>query len=469
MKVKLPPNKDVVANRWRSESMWLITTSLVILAAVALAFAIAYTRKVMIPFVLALFIVTIVSPVLDFLVLRLKIPRILAATSTLIVVIFVMVLVCATLWQTGMTIVSTASDYNKEVRAMFFRGSQWAEKKWAQLQRQDESEKDQNSVNLDQVSPAPNTTPQTPPDIVETASEPEPEAYELSVTSDSLTQGYQGAQVNPLVPDEFDGTLLLEVTEKGLRAEPVKSDSPIVSSSPSVHQRPTRDLFDHDKLVDRLGNTLGGILWNMVDVLLQLLSNVLFVIIFVIFMLSGRNPRIVRTGVYAEIDQKIRRYIGTKVAISLVTGLLVWFSLFKLGIKADLAGVFGIMAFLLNFIPSLGSIISTLLPVPIALAQYHNEPFLVLLVVLIPGIIQMVMGNVIEPKLMGEGLNLHPVTILLALSFWGLLWGVVGMFLAAPMTAMIRIVLMQFDTLKPVGRLLAGDISHQKAVDTKNK
>jgi len=59
---------------------------------------------------------------------------------------------------------------------------------------------------------------------------------------------------------------------------------------------------------------------------------------------------------------------------------------------------------------------------------------------------------------MGTGLNLHPVTVLLALSFWGLLWGVAGMFLAAPMTAVIRITLMQFDTLRPVGNLLAGKL-----------
>jgi AI-2 transport protein TqsA len=79
--------------------------------------------------------------------------------------------------------------------------------------------------------------------------------------------------------------------------------------------------------------------------------------------------------------------------------------------------------------------------------------------VVIPGVIHNLIGNLIEPKLMGEGLDLHPVTILLALSFWGLLWGIVGMFLATPITAAIRIVLMQFDTLRPIANLLAGDFS----------
>ena len=111
----------------------------------------------------------------------------------------------------------------------------------------------------------------------------------------------------------------------------------------------------------------------------------------------------------------------------------------------------------MNFIPSIGSIISTLLPIPVAVASFETfGP--VVLVILIPGMIQMIIGNGIEPKLMGEGRNLHPVTVLLTLSCWGMLWGVVGMLLAVPMTAVIRIVLMQFETLRPVGDLLAGKL-----------
>ena len=116
---------------------------------------------------------------------------------------------------------------------------------------------------------------------------------------------------------------------------------------------------------------------------------------------------------------------------------------------------FGILAFLLNFIPSIGSIIATLLPIPIAAAQFQS-PWPIVYVVAVPGIIQNVIGNIIDPKIMGDELNLHPITVLLALSFWGLLWGITGMFLATPITAVLRIVLMQF---KPIGKLLAGDFS----------
>lgn len=144
----------------------------------------------------------------------------------------------------------------------------------------------------------------------------------------------------------------------------------------------------------------------------------------------------------------------------MLTGFLVWavLALFKL----ELANVFGIFAFILNFIPSIGSIIATLLPVPIAVAQFQN-PGLIFLVVGLPGAIQIIIGNGIEPKLMGQSLNLHPVTILMALSFWGLMWGIPGMFLAVPITAVFRIILMKFGTLKPIGNLLAGQLPESKA------
>ncbi len=121
----------------------------------------------------------------------------------------------------------------------------------------------------------------------------------------------------------------------------------------------------------------------------------------------------------------------------------------------DLALVFGVMAFLLNFIPNVGSIIATLLPLPLAIVQFDSTGMIVGIVV-VPGLVQMFIGSGLEPKLMGEGLQLHPVTILLALVFWGLLWGVVGMLLAAPMTAVLRLILERFEMTRPVAGLLAG-------------
>jgi AI-2 transport protein TqsA len=210
---------------------------------------------------------------------------------------------------------------------------------------------------------------------------------------------------------------------------------------------------NQDEIVRTLQNKIPGFITNAFGTALGFISSVFLVTIFVIFLLIGRNSHTIHKGIYSDIDRQVRRYITIKAAVSTVTGILVWvvLTLFNL----ELANVFGILAFLLNFIPSIGSIIATLLPIPIAVAQFDN-PWFIILVVGVPGVIQMVIGNGIEPRLLGKGLHLHPITVLLALSFWGLLWGVPGMFLAVPMTAVVRIILMKVETLKPISNLLAG-------------
>ena len=177
------------------------------------------------------------------------------------------------------------------------------------------------------------------------------------------------------------------------------------------------------------------------------------VLIFVIYLVAGRRPGGVRAGIYAEIHTKIQKYIVAKFIISATTGLLVGTILWMFGL--DLALVFGVMAFLLNFIPSLGSIISTLLPLPVAFIQFESI-WPVIGILVIPGLLQIIIGNGIEPWVMGENLDLHPVTVILALIFWGLMWGVVGMFLAVPITAVLRIALGRIETTRPFAELLAG-------------
>ncbi|MHC4528605.1 MAG: AI-2E family transporter [Planctomycetota bacterium] len=312
---------------------------------VALAVVLLYTRVVMIPFVLAVFVVSLVSPVLDFQVIHLKFPRPVAVILTLLLVAVIIALLCLVVAQAVQTIIDTARPY-----------------------------------------------------------------------SDSFVT--LAKQVFP------------KLNEWGIE-------------------------LDQKKILSDLANRIPALVTNTLGSVLGFASTVFFVLIFVMFLLAGRNPHVVRSGVYADIDQKVRRYIATKTVVSTVTGLLVWATLAVTGL--ELAGVFGILAFLLNFIPSVGSVISTLLPIPVAAAQFQN-PWLIAYVILVPGTIQMLIGNVLEPKFMGEGLHLHPITVLLALSFWGLLWGIGGMFLATPMTAVLRIILLQFDTLKPLGNLLAGEL-----------
>jgi AI-2 transport protein TqsA len=182
-------------------------------------------------------------------------------------------------------------------------------------------------------------------------------------------------------------------------------------------------------------------------------TNLLLVLIFAVYMVSGRKPHEIRQGLGGAIDQKVRRYITTKVLTSSATGFLVGLTLWLFDL--DLSLVFGLLAFLLNFIPSLGSVVATLLPLPIAIVQMESG-LMVAMVIAIPGIIQLVIGNIIEPKMMGENLDLHPITILLALIFWGLVWGIVGMLLASPITAVLKIVLERYETTRPMANVLAG-------------
>ena len=137
-------------------------------------------------------------------------------------------------------------------------------------------------------------------------------------------------------------------------------------------------------------------------------------------------------------------------------GLILWF----LGI--ELAMVFGLLAFILNFIPNVGSIIATLLPLPMVLVHPEFSWFMFLAALFVPGTIQMVIGNVLEPKMLGESLELHPITVLLSLIFWGILWGIPGMLLAAPITAVLKILLEHLELTKPLARLLEGDFQTEE-------
>ncbi len=185
----------------------------------------------------------------------------------------------------------------------------------------------------------------------------------------------------------------------------------------------------------------------------NILSSGSLVMIFLFFLVMGSGPANRRHGVYAEIDLKIQQYLSMKLATSAATGILVGIALGFL--RVELAFMFGLLAFLLNFIPTLGSIIATLLPLPVALLQFEN-PVQIALVLIIPGSIQAVLGSMLEPKLFSDSLDLHPASILLALIFWGIIWGPVGMFLAVPILVVLKIALSRLPATEAIAELLAG-------------
>lgn len=186
-----------------------------------------------------------------------------------------------------------------------------------------------------------------------------------------------------------------------------------------------------------------------------ILGNFFLILVFVFFLLVGQAASHKTPALLTDIKGSISKYIWTKFLLSFATGLLVGVFLKLVGL--DLAFMFGVLAFLLNFIPNIGSVIATFLPLPVALLQFGPGVTL-LLILLIPGGVQFFIGNILEPKLMGESLGLHPVTILFFLIFWGIVWGLPGMFLAVPITAILKYILEKIPQTRRLARLLAGEL-----------
>jgi AI-2 transport protein TqsA len=220
------------------------------------------------------------------------------------------------------------------------------------------------------------------------------------------------------------------------------------------------DETDFRQIVASPLQTVGGVLMGTTNAILELLSRSLMVFLFVTFLLIGAPGR-PDSGVWRDARISIERYLITKAVISAATGFLVWLTLNLIGI--DLALVFGLLAFLLNFIPSIGSIIATLLPLPMVLVNPNLSVAGATAAIAVPGCIQLFIGNFLEPRIMGDRLDLHPVTVLLGLMVWGMLWGIVGMLLATPIMAVIKLILARFEGGRAVADLMAGRLQPPEA------
>ena len=158
-----------------------------------------------------------------------------------------------------------------------------------------------------------------------------------------------------------------------------------------------------------------------------------------------------------KIGASIRHYLSIKTVISLLTGVFVWIWLLVIGV--DYAILWGVIAFLLNYIPNIGSIIAALPTMLLALVQlgvggmvWTGVGYLV---------VNMVMGNVVEPKIMGKGLGLSTLVVFLSLIIWGYVFGSVGMFLSVPLTMTIKVILEQNKSTQWISILL-GTIRESK-------
>lgn len=198
-------------------------------------------------------------------------------------------------------------------------------------------------------------------------------------------------------------------------------------------------------------NTLtGAVGWIM-----SVVSNGVLVLIFMVFILFGRTrPTAPRDGVQYQIELQMKRYLLSMLFMSALTGMLVGGVLAILHVPS--AWLFGFLAFVLNFIPNIGSVVATLLPLPMVLLSPDLSAAAKILAFALPMGVQTVLGNFVQPRVMGRSLDLSPVTILLALIFFGEIWGLAGMFLATPITAIVKILIESFAYTRPLATLLAG-------------
>ncbi|MBN1271263.1 MAG: AI-2E family transporter [Candidatus Aminicenantes bacterium] len=212
-------------------------------------------------------------------------------------------------------------------------------------------------------------------------------------------------------------------------------------------------------------NRVGGFMISSLGTFLSFISKLFLVLIFLVFILAGRGhtkDRILKSfskkragmiiNVIQNIDSQIQKYLAIKTIISFFTGFFTTIILLLFGV--DFAVLFGLITFALNYIPNIGSFIATVFPVIIALLQFETVwPAFWLLLILI--FIQSIMGNFVEPRLMGQGLGLSPLVVLFFLFFWGWLWGIAGMILAVPIAAIVKIICTNIPELRFIGQLMS--------------
>ncbi len=205
-------------------------------------------------------------------------------------------------------------------------------------------------------------------------------------------------------------------------------------------------------------------------------SSVLFLVYYLI-LISGATGYKAYVGYVTGTDEtgsarqvwdltqeSISAYMGIKTIISLATGISSGLICWAFGLQYAL--FWGFMAFILNYIPSIGSLLATALPVFMAIIQFDNFGLIITLTVIL-GIFQFIIGSVIDPMVMGNRLRLNTVTVIFGLLFWGYIWGIPGMLLSVPLMVMIRLLLERSEDLSILARLMgnaarAGQLKRKK-------
>ena len=156
-----------------------------------------------------------------------------------------------------------------------------------------------------------------------------------------------------------------------------------------------------------------------------------------------------------KIVSQVVRYLSIKFFISLGTGILVYFGTLIIGLNFPIVWAF--IAFVMNFIPTFGSIISVGVTTIFSLMQFYPEWGKIIFVFIFMLSTNFLLGNIIEPKIEGDNLDLSIFVIIVCILFWGWLWGFTGMILAVPLTVIIKIICENIEFLHPIAIFLSND------------
>jgi AI-2 transport protein TqsA len=203
-------------------------------------------------------------------------------------------------------------------------------------------------------------------------------------------------------------------------------------------------------------STLGGVVLILFLMLLMLTEVDSWHRKFITVSADSSDRTIRETG--RSVGQKFRTYFNTRVLLGAITAALYvgWLALFGV----DYLLLWGLLAVLLNFIPTVGSIVAGLLPV--AYAFVSKDPGTAAMIAAGLLVIEQVMGNLVDPLVLGRKIAVSPLVVLVSLGFWTILWGIPGAILAVPLTVLVILAMAHFDALKPAALLLTDRSSFEE-------
>lgn len=367
-----PVDKNPVSEIRRNQQVQMIC--LMTITGILTAAAIYWLRPVLLPFVLALFFVCGLMPVLEWIEKYLHVGRWVSVTVAFGLGVALVVFAWSALWYSMSELQSYVERYQDQFERLLTSVAEWI------------------------------------PDVDGSKEIPDGPA---------------------IIPDAID----------------VEADA-VIEVAPAVSPKAT-------EMQHYLNTRLREFLGELSLLLMELVSTATTVVIFMLFLLIGNSKLSTASGgLWDGVAKSIRSYIVTKTILSVATGVafggVLWL------FEVPFAFLFGMLAFLLHYIPHIGPIVAGLLPVPLIVLYPELGVLTKVLVIIISWAVQIISGNVIEPLVMGESFEMHPVAVMLALMFWGMIWGVAGMFLSAPITAAISMLLEKFEVTRGVSLFISG-------------